>query len=90
MPVIAHETGQRPVFPDYDQLLPKFTGPLLPLNLERYDRPVPMELRRPLSPTQLIDATLPPTWIFQGTADKVVPFAQVTEFRDRAKALGAA
>lgn len=61
-----------------------------PLNLERYDRPVPMELRRPLSPTQLIDATLPPTWIFQGTADKVVPFAQVTEFRDRAKALGAA
>lgn len=61
-----------------------------PLNLERYDRPVPMELRRPLSPTQLIDASLPPTWIFQGTADKVVPFAQVTEFRDRAKALGAA
>ena len=38
MPVIAHETGQRPVFPDYDALLPKFTGPLLPLNLERYRR----------------------------------------------------
>lgn len=36
MPVIAHETGQRPVFPNYDTLLPKFTGPLLPLNLERY------------------------------------------------------
>ncbi len=36
VPVIAHETGQRPVFPDYDKLLPKFTGPLLPLNLERY------------------------------------------------------
>ncbi len=36
VPVIAHETGQRPVFPDYDRLLPKFTGPLLPLNLERY------------------------------------------------------
>jgi acetyl esterase len=60
-----------------------------PLNLERYDRPVPMEQRRRMSPTQLIDATLPPTWIFQGTADKVVPFVQVTEFRDRAKALGA-
>jgi hypothetical protein len=38
VPVIAHETGQRPVFPDYDKLLPKFTGPLLPLNLERYRR----------------------------------------------------
>jgi hypothetical protein len=38
VPVIAHETGQRPVFPDYEALLPKFTGPLLPLNLERYRR----------------------------------------------------
>jgi len=38
VPVIAHETGQRPVFPDYATLLPKFTGPLLPLNLERYRR----------------------------------------------------
>jgi len=38
VPVIAHETGQRPVFPNYDALLPKFTGPLLPLNLERYRR----------------------------------------------------
>jgi hypothetical protein len=38
VPVIAHETGQRPVFPDYAALLPKFTGPLLPFNLERYRR----------------------------------------------------
>lgn len=38
VPLIAHETGQRPVFPDYDTLLPKFTGPLLPLNLERFRR----------------------------------------------------
>lgn len=38
VPLIAHETGQRPVFPDYDRLLPKFTGPLLPLNLERLRR----------------------------------------------------
>ncbi|HEV8691471.1 MAG TPA: alpha/beta hydrolase [Ideonella sp.] len=59
-----------------------------PLNLERYDRPVPVEQRRQLSPTLQIDASLPPTWIFHGTADKVVPFSQVTEFRDRAKALG--
>ena len=60
-----------------------------PLNLERYDRPVPVEQRRQLSPTLQIDASLPPTWIFHGTADKVVPFSQATEFRDRAKALGA-
>ena len=59
-----------------------------PLNLERYDRPVPVEQRRQLSPTVLMDATLPPTWIFHGTADKVVPFSQVTEFRDRARAVG--
>jgi beta-galactosidase len=26
VPLIAHETGQRPVFPDYARLLPKFTG----------------------------------------------------------------
>lgn len=38
VPVIAHETGQRPVFPDYPALLPKFTGPLLPLDLERFQR----------------------------------------------------
>lgn len=60
-----------------------------PLNLERYDRPVPVEQRRQLSPTLLMDATLPPTWIFHGTADKVVPFSQVAEFRDRSRALGA-
>lgn len=59
-----------------------------PLNLERYDRPVPVEQRRQLSPTVLMDATLPPTWIFHGTADKVVPFSQVTEFRDRARSVG--
>ncbi len=37
-PLIAHETGQRPVFPDYQRLLPKFRGPLLPLNYERHRR----------------------------------------------------
>lgn len=35
VPLIAHETGQRPVFPDYADLLPKFTGPLDPLNYRR-------------------------------------------------------
>jgi hypothetical protein len=38
LPVISHETGQRPAFPDYDVLLPKFTGPLKAYNLERYRR----------------------------------------------------
>ncbi|MHC1769628.1 MAG: glycoside hydrolase family 2 TIM barrel-domain containing protein [Verrucomicrobiia bacterium] len=38
VPLIAHETGQRPVFPDYAALLPKFTGPLLPQNYARYWR----------------------------------------------------
>lgn len=60
-----------------------------PLNLERYDRPVPVEQRRQLSPTLQIDASLPPTWIFHGTADRVVPFSQVTEFQQRARTLGA-
>jgi Glycosyl hydrolases family 2, sugar binding domain/Glycosyl hydrolases family 2, TIM barrel domain len=35
LPVIAHETGQHPVYPDYPSLLPKFKGPLLPLNYQR-------------------------------------------------------
>ncbi len=35
VPLIAHETGQRPVFPDYADLLPKFRGPLLPSNYVR-------------------------------------------------------
>ena len=38
LPVISHETGQRPSFPNYEDLLYKFTGPLLPLDLERYRR----------------------------------------------------
>jgi len=38
LPLVAHETGQRPVFPDYEKLLPKFTGPLKPYNLERLQR----------------------------------------------------
>ncbi|MFH0944789.1 MAG: discoidin domain-containing protein [Planctomycetota bacterium] len=38
VPLIAHETGQRPVFPRYRELLPKFDGPLEPYNLERLQR----------------------------------------------------
>jgi len=47
LPLIAHETGQRPVFPDYDALLPKFTGPLQPYNFVR--------LRDQLAEAGLID-----------------------------------
>ncbi len=36
LPIVAHETGQRPVFPDYDDFMPKFDGPLKPLNYERF------------------------------------------------------
>ncbi len=36
LPVIAHETGQRPVYPDFPELLPKFTGPLSPDNFRRH------------------------------------------------------
>jgi acetyl esterase len=61
-----------------------------PLNLERYnDRPVPLDQRRQLSPTLRLDGSWPATWIFHGTGDKVVPFSQTAEFRDRAKAVGA-
>ena len=38
IPLIGHETGQRPVFPDYDDFLPKFTGPLIPYNYLRLQR----------------------------------------------------
>jgi len=47
LPVVSHETGQMPVFPDYSTLLPKFTGPLQPLNYER--------LRRQLDAWGLLD-----------------------------------
>ena len=35
LPIVAHETGQRVVFPDLAALIPKFTGPLRPYNLVR-------------------------------------------------------
>ncbi len=34
-PVISHETGQRPSWPDYASLLPAFTGVMRPWNLQR-------------------------------------------------------
>ncbi len=47
LPLVAHETGQRPVFPDYETLLPKFDGPLRPLNYQR--------LKEKLAATPLLD-----------------------------------
>lgn len=47
LPIIAHETGQRPVFPEFDALLPKFTGPLKPLNLIRLKRVLESSGRTP-------------------------------------------
>ncbi|MCP5118870.1 MAG: hypothetical protein GY953_49290, partial [bacterium] len=38
LPVVSHETGQRPVFPDFGALRAKFTGPLKPYNLARLER----------------------------------------------------
>ena len=35
VPTVAHEIGQWPVYPLWDELLPKFTGVLRPYNIER-------------------------------------------------------
>lgn len=43
-----------------------------------------------ISPMQRLTADLPPTLIIHGTADRVVPLAQVRSFRERALALGSA
>ena len=36
LPTVAHEIGQWPVFPIYEELLPKFTGSMRPWNLTRH------------------------------------------------------
>ena len=36
LPTVAHEIGQWPVFPVYEELLPKFTGTMRPWNIERH------------------------------------------------------
>lgn len=61
-----------------------------PLDLDGYDSPVPQAQRRELSPLHLLGpAGLPPTIIFQGAADQVVPASQAQAFRERALSLGA-
>lgn len=59
-----------------------------PLDMDDFPSPVPVAQRRDLSPLHLLEPGLPPTLIFQGTADKVVPARQAPVFRDRAMALG--
>ena len=36
LPTVAHEIGQWPIFPIYEELLPKFTGTMRPWNLTRH------------------------------------------------------
>ena len=36
LPVVAHEIGQWPVYPIWDELLPKFTGTMRPWNISRH------------------------------------------------------
>lgn len=38
LPLVSHETGQRPVYPNFPRLLPKFIGPLKPYNYKRLER----------------------------------------------------
>ena len=55
-----------------------------PYNLDYYKSPQALAL----SPYHLAGADLPPTLALHGTADKTVPFAQATQFKERAAALG--
>ncbi len=59
-----------------------------PLNFDDYPSPVPVLERRKVAPFYLVDGTLPPTLMMQGTKDKVVPYRQATQFLDKAKSLG--
>jgi acetyl esterase/lipase len=60
-----------------------------PVNFDDYPSPVPIAERRKLAPYYLVDATLPPTLMMQGTRDQTVSYKQAVAFRDKAKELGA-
>ena len=59
-----------------------------PLNFDDYPSPVPVEERRKLAPYYLLDASLPPTLMMQGTKDQTVSYKQAVAFQDKAKQLG--
>jgi len=47
------------------------------------------KVARQISPLHLVDASLPPTIIFHGTGDNMVPFSQATSFQQQASRQGA-
>jgi len=59
-----------------------------PLNFDDYPSPVPLAQRRKLAPYYLLDASLPPTLMMQGTDDRTVSYEQAVAFRDKAKQVG--
>lgn len=59
-----------------------------PLNFDDYPSPVPVAERRKLAPYYLLDASLPPTLMMQGTNDRTVSFQQAVAFRDKARDVG--
>jgi acetyl esterase/lipase len=60
-----------------------------PCNFDAYASSVPITQRRLYSPFHLLDDSLPPTLMLHGTADRVIPFSQITEFQLRARSVGA-
>jgi acetyl esterase/lipase len=59
-----------------------------PFNLDDYPSRVPVAERRRYAPYYLLDKSLPPTLIMQGTKDRTVPFEQAVQFRDKARQIG--
>ena len=59
-----------------------------PCNFDGYASAVPIAARRLYSPYHLVDDSLPPTLMLHGTADKVIPFSQITDFQERARSVG--
>jgi len=59
-----------------------------PLDLMTLRSRVP-KVARQISPLHLVDASLPPTIIFHGTGDNMVPFSQATSFQQQASRQGA-
>jgi acetyl esterase/lipase len=59
-----------------------------PLNFDDYPSAVPLAERRKLAPYYLLDASLPPTLMMQGTNDRTVSYEQAVAFRDKARDVG--
>jgi acetyl esterase/lipase len=59
-----------------------------PTNFDEYPSPVPVEERRKFAAFYQVDKSFPPTLMLHGTNDRVIPYAQVAAFRDKAVQLG--